>query len=84
MQLFTYKIKCIKDKNHRMILPSNVSSICIQHFQSSMLIKKCYSNNLCILKGLYNYYYLYYVHETVQHNMHIIQGIKKTIKLQNT
>ena len=32
----------------------------------------------------YYYYYLYYVHETVQHNMHIIQGIKKTIKLQNT
>ena len=25
----------------------------------------------------YNYYYyLYYVHETVQHNMHIIQGIR--------
>ena len=37
-----------------------------------------------LVNNYYYYYYLYYVHETVQHNMHIIQGIKKTIKLQNT
>ena len=29
------------------------------------------------------YYYLYDVHETVQHNMYIIQGMNKIIKLQN-
>ena len=37
---------------------------------------------ICVNKHIIiNYYYLYFVHETVQHNMHIIQGIKKIIKL---
>ena len=36
MQLFNSKIKCIKDTNHRRILPSNASSVCIQHFKASM------------------------------------------------
>ena len=36
IQIFNYKINCIKDKNHRSILPPNVSSISIQHFKPSM------------------------------------------------
>ena len=36
IQKFNYKIKCIKDSSHRKILPSNVSSISIQHFKPSM------------------------------------------------
>ena len=35
-QIFNYKINCIKDKSHRSILPSNVSSISIQHFKQSL------------------------------------------------
>ena len=31
-----YKINCIKDKNHRSILTSNVSSFSIEHFKPSM------------------------------------------------
>ena len=27
--MFNYKINCIKDKNHRSILPSNVSSVLV-------------------------------------------------------
>ena len=34
--MFNYKINCIKDKNPGSILPSNVSSISIQHFKPSM------------------------------------------------
>ena len=36
IQIFNYKINCKKDKNHRSILPLNVSSISIQHFKPSM------------------------------------------------
>ena len=36
IQIFNYKINCIKDKNHVSILPSNVSFISIQHFKPSM------------------------------------------------
>ena len=53
--------------------------------QSLKIVIKIYSSGLKQRPVVeYYYYYLYYVHETVQHNMHIIQGIKKTIKLQNT
>ena len=36
IQIFNYKIMYIKDNNHRSLFPSNVSSICIQHFKPSM------------------------------------------------
>ena len=36
IQIFNYETNCIKDKNHRSILPSNVSSISIQLFKTSM------------------------------------------------
>ena len=49
--MFNHKINCIKDKNHRSILPSNVSSLSIQHFKPSMSL---YSNNPFIFKSLYN------------------------------
>ena len=35
-QLFNYKIKCIKNTNHRKILPLNAPPVSIQHFKPSM------------------------------------------------
>ena len=34
--MFNYNINLIKDKNHKSVLPSKVSSISIQHFKPSM------------------------------------------------
>ena len=72
------------------VLLSLLFSMCLSHgYLPSALIKTTIvpivKNKAGDLSDSNNYYYyLYYVHETVQHNMHITQGIKKTIKLQNT
>ena len=58
--MFNYKINCIKDKNHRSILPSNVSSISIQHFKPSirhnciLIIRACSRVCTIVLQLLHN------------------------------